>query len=51
MRLAYIDRAGSHERVMERLGLPRTTYYRRLRRALHNIASIVASLEHEQESF
>lgn len=49
--LVYIDRAGSHERVMERLDLPHTTYYRRLRTALQNIASIVASLEREQESF
>lgn len=47
IRLAYIERAGSHERMMERLGLPRTTYYRRLRRALHNIAAIVASLEQD----
>lgn len=49
IRLAYIDRVGSHERVMERLGLPRTTYYRRLRQALRNLASILAALEDEQE--
>ncbi|MGE5587734.1 MAG: DUF1492 domain-containing protein [Clostridia bacterium] len=48
--MAYIERAGSHERVMERLGLPRTTYYRRLRRALRNLASILLSLEDEQQS-
>ncbi|MCR4402777.1 MAG: DUF1492 domain-containing protein [Firmicutes bacterium] len=50
VRMAYIDRVGSHECVMERLGLPRTTYYRRLRQALRNLATILASLEEERGS-
>lgn len=45
LRLAYVDRVGSHERVMERLGLARTTYYRRLQAGLDHLAAILATRE------
>ncbi|MDI6870783.1 MAG: AAA family ATPase [Bacillota bacterium] len=45
LRLAYLERLGSHERVMERLGLARTTYYRRLRSALGHLVDVLASVD------
>ena len=34
----YVKRVGSHEVIAERLGLPRTTFYRRLHRGLGLLA-------------
>jgi transcriptional regulator of acetoin/glycerol metabolism len=45
LRLAYVERLGSHERAMERLGLPRTTYYRRLRAGFDHLAATLIAWE------
>ncbi|MBO0682390.1 MAG: hypothetical protein J2P45_04460, partial [Candidatus Dormibacteraeota bacterium] len=42
LRAYYIRRVGTHEVVAERLGLPRTTFYRRQRQALELVARRLA---------
>lgn len=43
----YVKRVGSHEIVAERLGLPRTTFYRRLNHGLSMLASRIRVAEAE----
>jgi hypothetical protein len=45
LRSYYVKRAGSHEIVAERLGLPRTTFYRRLRHGLELLADRIRVTE------
>jgi hypothetical protein len=41
----YVKRVGSHEVIAERLGLPRTTFYRRLHRGLQLLAERIRVTE------
>ncbi len=41
----YVKRVGSHEIIAERLGLPRTTFYRRLSRGLELLADRIRMAE------
>jgi hypothetical protein len=41
----YVKRVGSHEVIAERLGLPRTTFYRRLHRGLELLAERIRVTE------
>jgi hypothetical protein len=41
----YVKRVGSHEVIAERLGLPRTTFYRRLHRGLRLLAERIRVTE------
>jgi hypothetical protein len=45
LRSYYVKQAGSHEVVAERLGLPRTTFYRRLRHGLELLATQIRVTE------
>jgi hypothetical protein len=45
LRSYYVKRVGSHEVIAERLGLPRTTFYRRLRHGLELLAGRIRVTE------
>ncbi len=45
LRSYYVKRVGSHEVVAQRLGLPRTTFYRRLRHGLELLAAQIRVTE------
>lgn len=41
----YLERSGSHEKIAERLGLTRTTFYRRLHTGLSLVADVLCERE------